>query len=83
MVTITSKGVSIGGPSEITMTKRNSNCDITEADLRTGGVTFSSSNSSAPIVTLEASDRAACVVGSYDVKVYARETQLMTLQVKP
>lgn len=71
-VTIVNGKVTIGGKDTIEVALRKENCDITEADLLAGGVTFSSSNSEAtPVVILEGHKDKACKIGTYKIKVYA------------
>ena len=71
-VTITNGTVTIGGKDAINVNLRSENCDITEADLVKGGVTFVTKGSSTPIVEINNNKDIACAIGSYEVEVSAR-----------
>jgi len=72
VVTITSASVTIGGKDAINVILRNNNCDINEADLVKGGVTFTTKGKSTPIVTLTGNEGKACSVGTYEIIVEAK-----------
>ena len=84
-VTVIEGEVTIGGKNPIEMPVRNENCDINEADLIKGGVTFTTIGTSTPIVTVSDNENKACTVGTYKVKVTARvgegETAVKTITV--
>lgn len=72
VVTITEPTVEIGGANPIEISKRNDNCNINEADLIAGGVTFKVSGSKTPIVTLKGNEDKACKAGTYEIEVTAK-----------
>lgn len=72
IVTINYDDVKIGGKDAINVILRSENCDINEADLVKGGVTFETSSNKTPIVTLEGHEGKACKLGTYEVIVEAR-----------
>ncbi len=77
IVTIVDGGdVEIGGKDEIEVPLRTERCELTEADLIRGGVTFATTTGGTPIVTIEYVDEdvsgIACLIGSYDVIVTAK-----------
>lgn len=74
VVNIYADGVVIGGNDTITVTKRTANCNLTEADLLSGGVTFTTAESATAIVSITDGDTIACTVGTYSVNVSARTT---------
>lgn len=68
IVTIYEDGATISGPDKITITRRDSNCDLTEADLLKAGIKFSEGS----IVSIKSDkDRIACILGTYEVTVIA------------
>ena len=74
IVTIYETSVVIGGPDTITITKRDSGCDLSEADLVKAGVTFTASGNNTPIVKISNGSGIACKVGSYEIVVSASTT---------
>lgn len=72
VVTISNDKVTIGGKNSVNVMLRDKNCDITEADLVKGGVTFTSKSKSTPIVTITGNKDKACKVGTYEVTVSAK-----------
>lgn len=75
IVTIYETNVVIGGPDTITITKRDSGCDLSEADLVKAGVTFTASGNNTPIVKISNGSGIACKVGSYEIVVSASTTE--------
>lgn len=75
IVTIYETSVVIGGPDTITITKRDSGCDLSEADLVKAGVTFTASGNNTPIVKISNGSGIACKVGSYEIVVSASTTE--------
>lgn len=71
-VTITNGTVTIGGKDAINVNLRSENCNITEADLIKGGVTFETKGSSTPIVEITNGNNIACAIGTYEIEVSAR-----------
>ena len=67
VVTILDDKVSIGGKDAINVILRSDNCDINEADLVKGGVTFTAPSNKTPIVTLIGNEGKACKIGTYEV----------------
>ena len=72
VVTIKEGKVTIGGKDAINVGVRSENCNITEADLRSGGVTFTTTSNKAPIVTITDGEDKACNKGTYTIKVTAK-----------
>lgn len=72
IVTIVNDSVTIGGKDAINVILRSENCDINEADLVKGGVTFTTASKSTPIVTLTGNIGNACKIGTYEVVVEAK-----------
>lgn len=72
VVTINNGTVTIGGKDAINVNLRTDSCDITEADLVKGGVTFTSTGLSTPIVTLSGHEQKACKLGTYEITVSAK-----------
>ena len=71
VVTIIDGETKIGGKDTIEVAVRTQNCDITEADLIKGGVTFTTPGKATPIITLTGHEDKACKVGTYKVDVAA------------
>ena len=67
VVTILEDKVTIGGKNAINVILRSDNCDINEADLVKGGVTFTAPSNKTPIVTLTGNEGKACKIGTYEV----------------
>ena len=67
VVTILEDKVTIGGKDAINVILRSDNCDINEADLVKGGVTFTAPSNKTPIVTLTGNEGKACKIGTYEV----------------
>ena len=72
VVTIKEGKVTIGGKDSINVGVRKDNCDITEADLKKGGVTFTTKSTKAPIITIEQGKDKACTKGTYTITVIAK-----------
>ena len=72
VVTIKEGKVTIGGKDSINVGVRNDNCNITEADLRKGGVTFTTTGNKAPIITIKNGEDKACKKGTYTITVIAK-----------
>ncbi|MDD7630281.1 MAG: DUF5011 domain-containing protein [bacterium] len=72
VVTIKEGKVTIGGKDSINVGVRKDNCDITEADLKKGGVTFTTKSTKAPIITIEQGKDKACKKGTYTITVIAK-----------
>lgn len=72
VVTILEDKVTIGGKDAINVILRSDNCDINEADLVKGGVTFTAPSNKTPIVTLTGNEGKACKIGTYEVIVGAK-----------
>jgi hypothetical protein len=71
VVTIIEPTVEIGGKNPIEIPLRRDNCDITEADLIKGGVTFKVTGDKTPIVLLKGNENKACKTGTYEIEVSA------------
>ena len=72
VVTIKEGKVTIGGKDSINVGVRKDNCDITEADLKKGGVTFTTKSTKAPIITIKQGKDKACKKGTYTITVIAK-----------
>ena len=72
VVTIKEGKVTIGGKNPVNVGVRNDNCNITEADLRKGGVTFTTTGNKAPIITIKNGEDKACKKGTYTITVIAK-----------
>lgn len=72
VVTILEDKVTIGGKDAINVILRSDNCDINEADLINGGVTFTAPSNKTPIVVLAGNEGKACKIGTYEVIVGAK-----------
>ena len=72
VVTIKEGKVTIGGKNPVNVGVRNDNCNITEADLRKGGVTFTTTGNKAPIITIKNGENKACKKGTYTITVIAK-----------
>lgn len=72
VVTIKEGKVTIGGKDAINVGVRSDNCNITEADLKNGGVTFTTTGNKAPIVTVQDGDNKACTKGTYTITIVAK-----------
>ena len=72
VVTIKEGKVTIGGKDSINVGVRKDNCDITEADLKKGGVTFTTKSTKAPIITIEQGKDKACTKGTYTITAIAK-----------
>ena len=72
VVTITNSKVVIGGKDAINVDLRTDNCDINEADLIKGGVTFEAPGTKTPVVSLKDNEDKACKIGTYEVIVEAK-----------
>ena len=72
VVTIKEGKVTIGGKDSINVGVRKDNCDITEADLKKGGVTFTTKSTKAPIITIEQGKDRACTKGTYTITAIAK-----------
>ena len=72
VVTIKEGKVTIDGKNPINVGVRNDNCNITEADLRKGGVTFTTTGNKAPIITIKNGEDKACKKGTYTITVIAK-----------
>ena len=85
VVTIKEGKVTIGGKDAINVGVRSDNCNITEADLRKGGVTFTTTGNKAPIITIKNGEDKACKKGTYTVEVSAKvdggETTTKTITI--
>ena len=71
VVTIIEGEVTIGGKNPIDVILRTDNCDLNEADLIKGGVTFNG-NGLTPVVTITKNEGIACKKGTYQVDVTAK-----------
>ena len=72
VVTIKEGKVTIGGKDSINVGVKKDNCDITEADLKKGGLTFTTKSTKAPIITIEQGKDKACTKGTYTITVIAK-----------
>ena len=72
VVTIKEGKVTIGGKNPVNVGVRNDNCNITEADLKKGGVTFTTTGNKAPIITIKNGEDKACKKGTYTITVIAK-----------
>lgn len=72
VITVENGVVTIGGKNAVNVILRTENCDINEADLVTGGVTFDVPGNKTPIVTLTGNVGNACKIGTYEVVVDAK-----------
>jgi hypothetical protein len=82
VVTVNASGVEIGGKTTIDVTKRLSLCDLTEADLTKGGVTFTTGESATPIVSINAPSNMVCTIGAYEATVSAKTNTSATTTKK-
>ena len=72
VVTVIEDTAQIGGKDAINVPVRTENCNINEADLIKGGVTFTSKSNQTPIVTVDDKEGKACKIGTYEVNVTAK-----------
>lgn len=82
VVNVIADTVTIGGKDTIDVTKRSASCDITEADINAGGVTFTTIENATAIVSVYATSGIACKVGTYDVNISARTNTSLTATKK-
>jgi hypothetical protein len=71
IVNVIADTVTIGGNTTVNVIKRAVSCDLNEADIRNGGVTFTTIENAQPFVSITATQGIACQVGTYEVTVSA------------